>query len=110
MAWPFKKGKVMDFTSGKIPIPKNMPSQATGGDVDLTTDVGGLGFLGAVASSSDSSQSSNLGLGLGEKHLKAKVEDIEYKQDSLSRQISKILDRLDLAEKKIDRNEGYSGS
>ncbi len=91
----------MDFTSGKIPMPKNMPSQSTSNDaVDMTADVGGLGFLGAMANSSESASSS----GLGERHLKVKVEDIEYKLDSLSRQISKILDRLDLAEKKIDRN------
>ena len=107
MVWPFKKGKVMDFTSSKIPMPKNMPSQSTTSDFDLTADVGGLGFLGAVASSSDSDSSSS---GLGEKHIKVKVEDIEYKLDSLSRQIGKILDRLDLAEKKIDRNNRFSGS
>ncbi len=104
MVWPFsKKGKVMDFTSSKIPQPKNMPSQVAG-DVDMTSDVSSLSFLGAMADSSSSANSSLSGSGLGEKHLKVKVDDIEYKLDSLSRQIGKILDRLDLAEKKIDRN------
>ncbi|MCX6748528.1 MAG: hypothetical protein NT076_02900 [Candidatus Pacearchaeota archaeon] len=101
MVWPFKKGKVMDFTSGKIPMPKNLPKTSDNDAVDLTSgDVGGLGFLGAMAGSSESDS----GLGLREKHMKVKDEDIEYKLDSISRQIGKILDRLDLAEKKIDRN------
>ena len=80
-----------------------MPKTQTGGYKDLSSTETNLGFLGAIASSSDSSisQPSNLST----QHLKVKIEDIEYKIDNLMRKFSSIIDRIDLMEKKVDRNE-----
>ncbi len=84
-------------------------------------DASGLGFLGNIAQASgasESSVSSETGLssssGLNTnpisklsrdspQHLKVKLEDVEYKVTALKSRMDKILDRLDLAEKKIER-------
>jgi hypothetical protein len=119
--WPIKRGKIIDLTkSGKY---RGMPSQIpeTYRDLTQTTPASSssgvqvvsddsssaLGFLGtmAVESSTSSSVSSSQSESLESKHLKVKIEDIEYKLDALSRRLSSALDRLDLAEKKLLRNE-----
>lgn len=98
MVWPFAKKKVIDFTQSRVSLPRQKPQATQTSEYrDLTSD-SGLGFLGTIASSSENTSE------LGNQHLKVKIEDVEYKLESLNRQISKILDRLDLAEKKIDRN------
>jgi len=123
MVWPFRKKKILDLTSSNNKIPesvrkrleleyKDLTSKPAKQEVNATSEessVGSsaLGFLGSLAGASKSSESS-IGSEIEDihiKHLKVKIEDIEYKFDSLSRQLGKIMDRLDLAEKKIDKIE-----
>ena len=123
MVWPFRKKKILDLTSSNNKIPesvrkrleleyKDLTSKPAKQEVNATSEessVGSsaLGFLGNLAGASKSSESS-IGSETEDihiKHLKVKIEDIEYKFDSLSRQLGKIMDRLDLAEKKIDKIE-----
>lgn len=101
--WPFKKKKVIDLTSSKIPSLKTRKDVS--GYKDLTSDANqesALGFLGNLATASSESIS-EIAPELSLKHLKVKIEDIEYKINSLRSRLDKVLDRLDLAEKKIDR-------
>lgn len=111
MIWPFKKKKVIDLTSSKIPksLAKRVGSQISNQQdyKDLTSADSGsaLGFLGDMASSSSSGNPSS---DLEEKDFVRKLDDFEFKIDSLSRRISSVLDRLDLAEKKLSRLEGKS--
>ena len=103
MGW-FKKEKVIDMSHMKAKIAK--PQDC----VDLTqaqaqtpqTD-SGLGFFGAIANNFDSSQAREVG-DIHMQHLKVKIEDFEYKLDSFSKRISGLIDRVDLLEKKVDRD------
>lgn len=102
MVWPFKKQKEdLDLTilakRGLLKVPKQEQ------DIDFTqpsssssTD-SGMGFLGAMASSADSSPSSI-------SSSSNKIDDIEYKLDNLTRKLNSMIDRLDLVEKKLDRD------
>jgi hypothetical protein len=112
--WPFAKKRVIDFTSNqppKIPNP-NYPAAAqlqvqdSSGYVDASTD-----FFGAISTSASSTPaSSKSSSSLDTQNLKVKIEDIEYKLDAMSRKINSLIDRVDLVEKKVARNErGYSG-
>lgn len=110
MVWPFKKKKVIDLTQGGVKIPASIKTRLEGYK-DLTpspdaSSESAFGFLGNLASASESSSNTNLlPDDLSLRHLKVKIEDIEYKLDSLTRRLTGFIDRLDLAEKKIDRNE-----
>jgi len=113
--WPAKKKKIVDLTKpsylNKFPKPEIDRSVGKDGYKDLSfsdsssvnSEESALGFLGDFASSSQPSAES--ASDLHTKHLKVKIEDIEYKLDSLSRKLSNVLDRLDLAEKKLARNK-----
>jgi len=81
--WLLKKKKVIDLTkSGKY---KGMPSQIPETYKDLTPSSSdseadsGLGFLGTMASFSNSSGSLAVSANLDTKHLSIKIEDIEDK-------------------------------
>lgn len=113
--WPFKKNKVIDLTGRELKVPKpsypNVNKMSDSDYQDLTSSDSGssLGFLGslAAASSSNSGSASDL-ISRGKsspEHLRVRIEDMEYKINALKNRIDKILDRLDLAEKKIDRFE-----
>lgn len=74
-----------------------------------TEDASGLGgFFGAIASGSANPQGleNQESEKIDDSGIKNKVEDIEFKLDSMMRRLDKTLDRLDLAEKKINRLEG----
>ncbi len=117
MAWLFKKEKVIDLTKDEIKVPASVRERLEGEYKDLTgnssagnsdADSGSaLGFLGNMAISSESSKSliSNSG-DISFQHLKTKLDDAEYKIESLRRKIDAIFDRVDLTEKKINRLEG----
>ena len=81
-----KEEQDIDFT--QTPVPTSTDS--------------GLGFLGAMASGAESSPVSSSGSTSGNK-----IDDIEYKLDSLTRRINSMIDRLDLLEKKMDRVERH---
>lgn len=114
--WLFKKRRVIDLTklskeeiearSGKkeeLPLNGDYADFTQAGKTSSGDDSGNvLGFLGNMASS-NSSPNSLHNPGKDVSHLSVKIEDIEYKLDNYSRKISAILDRLDLAEKKIDK-------
>ena len=110
--WPFKK-KVIDLTSNRIKVPESVRTKLEG-YADLTSSGNqsqvnesasqqdsSFNFLGNLASSASPTENSDLNL----KHLKVKLEDIEYKIENLMRKFSSLIDRVDLAEKKIDRIE-----
>mgnify|MGYP001583111346 CR=1 FL=1 len=103
--WPFdKKSKVLDFTKSPVRIPNSMTSSKDA--VDMTSpNSEGLGFLGAIASGSDIPVSEVANEDINTKHLKVKIEDMEYKVDNLLRKINGVMDRIDLIEKKVDRND-----
>lgn len=115
--WPFKKQKdVIDFTKKESYIPKKTTATSTVGYDDLTKAnnypsvqpnnqaESSFDFLGGMASvGNENSGINNAADDLSLKHLQVKMEDMEYKIDSIRSQINKIFDRLDLAEKKIDR-------
>lgn len=97
----FRKKKVIDFTPYKKDIKK--PE-----DIQDFTNVSGkqednsLGFLGAMASSADSGMQNIENLHI--KDLKVKLEDVEYKLDNFAKKLSSMMDRVDLLEKKVDRD------
>jgi len=102
--WPFEKKKILDLTSSRIKVPNSVRARLESEykDTSPVSDVSPLGFLGAMATSADSSESSG---DMNLKHLKVKIEDIEYKLDNLSKRLASFMDRVDLTEKKIDRIE-----
>lgn len=106
MVWPFTKKKdVVDWTAyAKKDIIKAQVSdeirdftQSQSNSSAPMADVGALGFLGNMASASESSPSPQASGN--------KIDDIEYKLDAFSRKLNSMMDRLDLVEKKISRNE-----
>ena len=117
--WPFaNKKEVIDFTRKEDYTPRKSTTTSTVGYDDLTkinnaaipTSLNSSTEVQIPESSFDFSSMANVGTEnlkkedeLSMKHLGVKIEDIEYKIDSLRSQINKIFDRLDLAEKKIDR-------
>ncbi len=118
MAW-FKKKKndVIDLTKDEIKIPKSvrerlMKKYSSSDYRDLTSkdsssqnlESGGnaLGFLGNMASSSETShltESSDVNI----KDAIRKIDDFEFKLGSIQRRVDSILDRLEVAEKRLDR-------
>ena len=108
--WPFKEKKVLDLT-GSVPKTRIIRSNASDSEYkDMTANSSGesaLGFLGSMATSASSDNLNSAGESRDSpQHLKVKVEDVEYKIESLRRRIDAVFDRLDLAEKKINRLEG----
>jgi len=105
MVWPFQKKKVLDLTSSKIKVPESAKTRLENEYKNLTSSgsqESALGFLGNLAGAAEPSVSNE---DSSFKHLKVKIEDIEYKLDSLSKRLGSIIDRIDLTEKKIDRIE-----
>lgn len=107
MGW-FKKEKVIDFSGLRRDIPKK-PDYVQLEEKQKEDSSSGLGFLGNLASSAE--PSSNLGEieNLHVKDLKVKIEDINYKLDSFSKRLSSVMDRVDLLEKKLDRDLRRTG-
>jgi len=111
MVWPFKKNKILDFTKSQIKIPESVKARLEGEyketapqtNTNASSSADALSFLGSMAASSEPSSDAEENLSL--KHLKVKIEDIEYKLDSMARKMSSFIDRVDLTEKKIDRME-----
>lgn len=102
MGWFSKKSDVVDFTKFKN------KARADSDIKDFTNkeaENNPLGFLGAIASSSESSSSLGEIENLHLKDLKVKLEDVEYKLDNLSRKLNSLIDRVDLVEKKVDRSD-----
>jgi hypothetical protein len=110
MAW-FKKKRndVIDLTylakrgliKPKEEFREILPQQSTNSSSDSGS---ALGFLGALASSSETSEKPALGIN------KNKIEDIEYKLEIVSKRVNAMLDRLDLVEKKVSRDLRQSPS
>jgi len=120
MVWPFKKQRdVIDLTylakRGLLKIPKEeeykdftaSPISASPASSDSDSD---FSFLGAMASSAEpqststpSSHHSTSGISSN------KIEDIEYKLESISKRVNSMIDRLDLVEKKLSRDLRQSG-
>lgn len=105
MVWPFKKRKIIDFTKSNFKLPASVKTRLEKEYADLTainksetSNGSALGFLGDMAISGGSD--------INDKDFTRKLDDFEFKLDSLSRRFSAILDRIDLAEKKINRLEG----
>ena len=61
----------------------------------------GIGFLGVMASSAESSSGEDKG-------TKNKIEDIEFKMDNLMKKLNNIIDRLDVVERKTGAYRGSS--
>ena len=103
--WPFKKQKEdLDLTLLAKRGLLKAPAQEQ--DVDLTQPIpgntdSGIGFLGAMASSAESSSTQTSSLSSN------KIDDIEYKLENLGRRINSMIDRIDLVEKKVDRLERH---
>ncbi len=112
MGW-FSKKKVIDLTQNKPsvqskPVLSSLSRSSSSGYKDLTSNQGNaLSFLGTMAGAGDSSQDIvNVHSSLQTKDMARKIDDVEFKLDSMSRRLSSIIDRLDVAEKKIGRIEG----
>lgn len=116
MVWPFSRKKVIDLTKdAKVSMPvKKLHEQDykdfTNADAEKPSDVtNAFSFLSNIASSSSAENSSAKEFREISKsspqHLKVRIDDIEYKLDSLRTRIDKIIERLELAERKIDRND-----
>lgn len=106
MAWPFKKRKgVVDLTflakRGLIK-PEEFEELSSSSPASSSSQSNDFGFLSSLASSAGSS---NNNASSSDGVSKNKVEDIEFKLDSLMRRLNGMIDRVDLAEKKIDRLE-----
>lgn len=101
MGWFSKKGSdVVDFTKFRKAV------KADSDIKDLTqAESNPLGFLGAIAGSSEPSSSIREIENIHLKDLKVKMEDVEYKLDNLSRKLGGLMDRIDLIEKKVDRSD-----
>lgn len=118
MVWPFKKRKdVIDLTylakRGLIKLPEREEEYKDINPMNIGKESSGsdaLSFLSNLAGSSSSSgSSSGSASSLGEeKHdagMKNKVEDFEFKLDTMRKRIDQLMDRIDLLEKKLARNE-----
>ena len=95
MVWPFKKrNDVLDLT-----VNRNMklPQKKESSVVKASSEDSIGSFFGAISGSSVSPAD------LDSKSLKIKLEDIEYKLNSFLRKVSDIFDRIDVAEKRLDR-------
>ena len=111
MGWFTKKNKeVIDYTILAKRGLLKMPPQQTNEYKDLQVpkpeaqqDNSALGFLGMMASSAEpttsmpaSSSTSTISAN--------KIDDIEYKLESVSKRVNAMLDRLDLLEKQTARD------
>jgi len=123
MVWPFKKQReIIDLTylakRGLIKVPEQEEyKDLTASQVSTTSSsasssesdsVSSLGFLGAMAESAEPSsvsKSSSKSVELSSN----RVEDIEYKLETISKRVNAMLDRLDLVEKKLSRDLRQAG-
>lgn len=107
MAW-FKKSRsdVIDLTylakRGLLKVPatqeyKQIPISPS------SSDDSGLGFLGAIASSAETTTAETTHL-INKNITPNRIEDIEYKLESISKRINAMIDRIDLVEKKLSRD------
>ena len=116
MVWPFKKnrGQIIDLTylakRGLIKVPKQEEyKDLTASQVSASSNQDSdsdLGFLGAMASNAEPSVSKNH---KSTELSSNRVEDIEYKLETISKRINSMLDRLDLVEKKLSRDLRQAG-
>lgn len=95
----FKKKRVIDFT----PLRQEVKKQPDVRDFTQSQEdnSSGLGFLGAIAQAEPEMKAIE---DIHIKDLKVKLEDVEYKLDNFSKRISGLMDRVDLLEKKVDRD------
>jgi hypothetical protein len=102
MVWPFSKKKVIDWT-GRQPVETTVSSNNEYKDMTnkqaLST---GTDLFSAVASGAAnfSPQSTELEA----KGLKNKIDDVEYKVETLRKKLNDLLDRFEVVEKKTSRN------
>jgi hypothetical protein len=97
----FRKKKVLDFSNLRKEI-KAVSDVQDFTQHPVQEESAGLGFLGAMASSADSGMQEVENIHF--KDLKVKMEDVEYKLENFSKRISGLIDRVDLLEKKVDRD------
>ncbi|MFH1711250.1 MAG: hypothetical protein ABH840_02985 [Nanoarchaeota archaeon] len=111
MVWPFRKrGDVIDLTylakRGLINVPEQeeykdltpVTSEATSSDSDFS-------FLGAMASSAEPASTAESTAKRPTPGISSnKIEDIEFKLDTITKRVNTMLDRLDLVEKKLSRD------
>lgn len=110
MAWFKKRSReIIDLTylakRGLIKVPqqtedyKNIPISPNSSEPESS-----LGFLGAMASSAEPTISPQE-TKLNNKNITPnRIEDIEYKLESISKRVNAMIDRLDLVEKKLSRD------
>jgi hypothetical protein len=100
MVWPFNKRKeVIDLTYlAKRGLIKTSDVAPVSNPISSDS---GLGFLGDIASSAESSSSDDKG-------VKNKIEDMEFKLDNLMKKLNNIIDRLDVVERKTGAYRGSS--
>jgi len=104
MVWPFKKQKEdLDLT---ILAKRGLIKPEKEKEIDMTSPVSdnsAFGFLGAMASAESSSSSLSRSSSSSSPNSN-KIDDMEFKLDSLSRKLNSMLDRIDLVEKKLERD------
>lgn len=106
MSWFKKRRDIIDLTylakRGLIKpneeFKEIMPQQTE------TNDSSALGFLGAMASSAEPTETNPSSTASSAGISKNKIEDIEYKLDIISKRVNSMIDRLDLVEKKLSRD------
>jgi len=103
MVWPFKKKRVLDLTQGRTNAERVNSGITSDGYQDLTQkkEEPSGSFFGAISSSA--SESLDLPDRKDSLNLKVKLEDAEYKLESIGRKVNNMLDRLDVLEKRMDR-------
>jgi hypothetical protein len=104
MVWPFSKKKVIDWT-GRQPAETTVSSNNEYKDITSSQSLpAGTDLFSAVASGAAnfSSQPTELEA----KGLKNKIEDVEYKVETLRKKLNDLLDRFEVVEKKTQRNLG----
>jgi len=101
-------GNIMDLSSSQQQAPQQA-SPSSGSDSNplgfLAGLAGGVGSDLSSESSSSEVDESNKGLGFNQRktRLKHKIKEMETRIDSLSNQLQKAVDRLELMERKLER-------
>lgn len=109
MAWWKKERGVVDLTylnkRGLLKTPQDDVKDFTSSSNPANDGGNAFGFLAGMASSAEPSPAlSSSASSVSDSGMKNKIEDFEYKLDTLSRRINSVLDRLDLVEKKVERD------
>jgi hypothetical protein len=103
MVWPFSKKKVIDWT-GRQPAETTVSSNNEYKDITSNAGTTGTDLFSAVASGAVNFSSQDNSLEA--KGLKNKIEDVEYKVETLRKKLNDLLDRFEVVEKKTQRNLG----